>query len=147
MHFRHAVQVPVQRRPDPLDYLRMRQIAAAIGNAQRSQAEPRGRYAGHGSRIAAASQVVARAIENLACFWAGLLPEKETALPLQIVKECLIFLARFPRLTRKGHTPGCKGASGRRGQRCEHLAPVHAPLTAYPGHRNFSNSRPGTQSY
>ena len=34
VHFGKAVQVPVQRCPDPLHNLRMRQVAAAVGDAQ-----------------------------------------------------------------------------------------------------------------
>ena len=86
-----------------------------------------------------------RARSICSCPGVALFPKEQTALPLQIVQECLIIFVRFPGLVRKRHAPGRKGASCRRRQRCEHLAPAHPQRTASFGHRGLSISYPLTQ--
>ena len=113
MHLRQRVQVPIQRGPHPLDNLRVRNVATAIGNRKRGEAEAGGGDAGHATTIARAGQIVAGAVENLAGGWAALLPEIQAGLPFQIVQKHLVFAGWSPGLDRTGETKWRDSAAGR----------------------------------
>ena len=79
-----------------LDNLRVRKVAALVGDAESGQPEAGSGNAGHAARIAAAVEIIARSIENLAGLVAGLLPEEETALAFEIVEKGFVATFRLP---------------------------------------------------
>ena len=97
MDFGEFVQVPIECGSDALHNLRVRQVAALVGDAERGQAEAGRGNAGHAARIASAFEIVASAIEYLAGLLACLLPEEETALAFKIVEESFVAALRLPR--------------------------------------------------
>ena len=96
VYFGEFVQMPIERSSHTLNDLRVGKVAALVGDAERGQPEAGCGDAGHAARIAAAVEIVARAIENLAGFVACLLPEEETALALEIVEKSFIAAFRLP---------------------------------------------------
>ena len=109
VRLRQMVQVPIERCPYPFHNLRMRQVAAMIGDAQRGQSEARGGDAGHPARIARAIEVVASPVENLPCFGMALFPEKQTALSFKIVQESFILFGQA-----RGIAGGCEAIGRQR---------------------------------
>ena len=71
----------------------VREELSLIGDAESGQAEAGGGDAGHAAWVAAAVQIIACAVEDLAGFVACLLPEEETRPTFKIVEEG--FVSRF----------------------------------------------------
>ena len=81
------VQVPIERGPHAVDDLRVGQIAAHVGDAERGEAEASGSDAGHAPWIAAPLRSLRARSRICPVLRAGLLPEELTAALLEIVEE------------------------------------------------------------
>ena len=115
--------MPVERGTNAIDDLLVGQVLAFVGDAKSGEPETGCRNAGHPTRIAAAAQIVACAIENLAGFVAGLLPEEETCLAFQIVEEGFIAAPGLPlRCDQVGRQ---KRTTANSSKRFDHLAAGH----------------------
>jgi hypothetical protein len=93
---RHLVMMESQRVPHARQNSLVWNVAAAIGNAQRSESEAGCRNRRHPAVVANSRPVESlRPIEHLTRIWAGLFQEKHARPSLEIIEEDAVFVRQL----------------------------------------------------